>query len=123
MPIDPENPISKIAQENWGDQFKKPAAEPKATPGFDPCFGFGKAIELLKTGKKVRRLGWNGKGMYLYFVPENSYPAVTDIAKEEFGASVPYHAYIAMKTVQNKVVPWLASQTDILSDDWQIANT
>jgi len=58
--------------------------------------------------------------MFLYHVPANEYPAVTDIAKDEFGDKVPYGAYIAMKTAQNNVVPWLASQTDMLADDWEI---
>ena len=79
---------------------------------------FGQVLELLKQGKKVARRGWNGKGMFLYYVPANSYPACTEIAKEEFGATVEYEAYIAMKTVQGNVVPWLASQTDVLANDW-----
>lgn len=79
---------------------------------------FGQALELLKKGKKVARQGWNGKGMFLYYVPANSYPASTEIAKEEFGATVEYGAYIAMKTAQGNVVPWLASQTDVLANDW-----
>lgn len=81
---------------------------------------FGEAIEALKEGKKVQRTGWNGKGMFLYHVPAGSYPAVTDIGRETFGDTVPYGAYIAMKTAQNNVVPWLASQTDVLADDWEI---
>lgn len=81
---------------------------------------FSTALNLLKEGHAVQRSGWNGKGMYIYLVPANSYPAQTEIAKQEFGDMVPYGAYIAMKTAQNYVVPWLASQTDILSDDWDI---
>lgn len=83
---------------------------------------FGEAIEALKQGKKVARNGWNGKGMYLYYVPAASYPAMTDIAKAEWGENgmVPYGAYIAMKTAQGNVVPWLASQTDMLGEDWTI---
>lgn len=84
----------------------------------EPLYDFGAAIKFLKEGKKVSRTGWNGKGMYLYYVPANYYPAVTDIAKEEFGDMVPYGAYIAMKTTQGNVVPWLASQTDVLAEDW-----
>lgn len=68
---------------------------------------FGEAIEAMKVGLKVSRAGWNGKGMYLYHVAKNSYPAITEIAKKEFGESVPYGAYIAMKTAQGNVVPWL----------------
>lgn len=81
---------------------------------------FGQAIEALKQNKKVNRSGWNGKGMFLYYVPANNYPAVTEVAKKEFGETVEYGAYIAMKTAQNNVVPWLASQTDVLAEDWGI---
>jgi hypothetical protein len=83
-------------------------------------FGFGTALEELKAGSKVARSGWNGKGMFIYYVPAASYPAQTEIAKEHFGETVPYGAYIAMKTAQGNVVPWLASQTDVLADDWQV---
>ncbi len=84
---------------------------------------FGMATEAAKIlGLKVERLGWNGKGMFVYFVPENVYPAVTDVAKAEFGGNVPYGAYFAMKTAQGNVVPWLASQTDMAADDWRIVD-
>lgn len=82
---------------------------------------FGEALQALKEGKKVERAGWNGKGMFLYHVPAQSYPAITGIAKSHFGDTVPYGAYIAMKTAQENVVPWLASQTDILAEDWAIS--
>lgn len=93
---------------------------------------FGAAIKNLKQGHKVARAGWNGKGMFLYLVPANAYPAQTEIAKKYWGDQegvarndggvplVPYGAYIAMKTAQENVVPWLASQTDVLADDWEI---
>ena len=83
---------------------------------------FGLAIEAAKKGAKITRRGWNGKGMFLYYVPEGRYPARTDAAKSiaaEDG-KVDYGAYIAMKTAQGNVVPWLASQTDILADDWEV---
>lgn len=85
-------------------------------------FDFGEAIRRLKDGQSVAREGWNGKDMFLYLVPANSYPPNTDAAKEAFnGELVPYGAYIAMKTAQGNVVPWLASQTDMLEEDWMIA--
>lgn len=94
---------------------------------------FGQAIEVLKNGERVSRDGWNGKGMFLYLVPANSYPAQTDVAKfywagKETGTAengmplVPYGPYIAMKTAQENVVPWLASQTDVLAEDWDVVN-
>ena len=88
------------------------------------ALSFGHAIEALKAGKKVARAGWNGKGMFLYYVPANSYPASGNTLGTMVGVfpddMVPYGAYIAMKTAQNNVVPWLASQTDVLADDWQV---
>jgi hypothetical protein len=84
------------------------------------ALSFGHALEALKAGCSVARSGWNGKGMFLYFVPANSYPAQTDVAKKFIGETVPYGAYIAMKTAQGNVVPWLASQTDIVAEDWQV---
>lgn len=83
---------------------------------------FGAAIRSLKLGDKVAREGWNGKGMFLYYVPAASYPAQRNTNGTVVGMfpddMVPYGAYIAMKTAQNNVVPWLASQTDVLAEDW-----
>lgn len=79
---------------------------------------FSGILDYLKQGTRCARAGWNGKGMYVYYVPPNSYPAVTDVAKKEFGDTVPYRGYLAMKTVDNEVVPWVASQTDLLAEDW-----
>lgn len=81
---------------------------------------FSEALLAVKDGKKIARKGWNGAGQYVYHVPAASYAAQTDVAKEEFGEEVPYTAYLAIKTVQNTVAPWLASQTDLLADDWEV---
>ena len=85
---------------------------------------FGLAIEALKKGLKVARAGWNGKGMFLYYVPAAAYPAQRNTLGTMAGVfpddMVPYCAYIAMKTAQDNVVPWLASQTDMLAEDWRI---
>jgi hypothetical protein len=84
--------------------------------------GIGQAVKEMLDGKKVERAGWNGKGMFLYYVPPGEYPARTDVAKSVWGEDglVPYQAYIAMKTVQGTVVPWLCSQSDLLATDWQV---
>lgn len=85
---------------------------------------FGLAVEALKKGLKVARSGWNGKSMFLYYVPAAAYPAQRNSLGTMLGQfpddMVPYGAYIAMKTAQNNVVPWLASQTDVLATDWSI---
>lgn len=77
-------------------------------------------MNLLRQGKMLARRGWNGQGMYIYYVPAADYPAVTDIAKEQFGEMVPYGAYIAMKTANGNVVPWNPSQTCLLAGDWTL---
>lgn len=82
--------------------------------------GFDQALLAMKAGKTAARAGWNGKGMFLYRVPAGEYPAVTAAAKLVFGMTVPYGAYYAMKTAQGNVVPWLASQTDLDAEDWEI---
>lgn len=79
---------------------------------------FGEAVRLLKDGKKLSRIGWNGSDMYAYYVPANSYPAVTEIAKKEFGDIVPYKAYLALKTAQNDIATWTPSTSDCLAEDW-----
>lgn len=66
---------------------------------------FGKALEFLKAGKKVGRSGWNGKKMWIELqVPDNNSKMTLP--------------YIFMGTACGNLVPWLASQTDILADDW-----
>lgn len=83
---------------------------------------FSVALNALKRGMKVAREGWNGKGMFLYYVSEGRYPVKMDAARDiaDTDGMVEYGAYIAMKTAQGNVVPWLASQTDLLSYDWVI---
>jgi hypothetical protein len=67
---------------------------------------FGEALDHLKRGGFVARKGWNGKGMWLGLQRPEMHSKMT----------LPY---IYMKTADNQMVPWLASQTDMLSDDWE----
>lgn len=81
---------------------------------------FGLALSALKNGEKVTRTGWNGKGMFLYLVPGSSFevnraPLNTFLAP---GTIVNYRAHIDMKTADDQFVPWVASQSDLLADDW-----
>lgn len=82
---------------------------------------FGKALELIKAGKRVARSGWNGKGMFVFLVPGSTFmvnrPPLLGIYPE--GTEINYHAHIDMRTADGQVVPWLASQTDVLAEDWQ----
>ena len=90
---------------------------------------FGEAIEALKEGKFVARTGWNGKGMYLWYMKPAMVkaewckePHLKALA-EENGGEVECLGSIRMKTADNKVLTgWLASQTDMLSDDWVIVD-
>lgn len=66
---------------------------------------FGDAIRNLKLGNRVSRAGWNGKGMWLGL----------QVPDEHSKMGLPY---IFMSTVTGQLVPWLASQTDVLAEDW-----
>jgi hypothetical protein len=81
---------------------------------------FGEAILALKHGEKVARIGWNGKGMFVYLVPAASYPVQTGAAKSHFGegALVPYRPYLALKTTDEDVATWVPSVSDVLAEDW-----
>ena len=83
---------------------------------YKECDGmtFGIAVELLKKGFKVAREGWNGKGMYLFLSHGEDIQSCTCIHEKCVDV-------ICMKTAQDTVVfGWLASQTDMLSEDWVV---
>jgi hypothetical protein len=90
---------------------------------------FGQAIEALKQGKRIARQGWNGKNMFLFLLPVATVPtkAIYDpalkevIEKEVGGDTFEALGSIRMFTADKKILTgWLASQTDILSEDWVI---
>lgn len=83
---------------------------------------FGLALEELKLGKKVARDNWNGKGMFLFLVNGSTFKVnrapLLGIYPE--GTEINYRPHIDMKTVDGQIVPWVASQSDLLSEDWTI---
>ena len=90
---------------------------------------FGQAIEMLKSGELVQRVGWNGKGMFLVFVPatlncelREGTPYHAALNSENVGRNaVTINPHVDMYTAQGAMQPgWLASQTDMLADDWCI---
>ena len=82
---------------------------------------FGEAIKALKEGKKVARKGWNGKGMFLYLINGSEFQNVLKYGYGEYEHEPTITSSIAMKTAQNTIViGWLASQTDMLAEDWEI---
>lgn len=86
---------------------------------------FGWVLEgMQETGARYRRAGWNGKGMFIFLVPGS--PELTvDEGRPLAEAGVPvgtkfsYLPHIDMWTAQGDVVPWLASQADMLATDWE----
>ncbi len=81
-------------------------------------FNFGIAIENLKSGRKVARKGWNGRGIFIELQTPEANSKMT-------------HPYIFIDTTglqtenqdaPKNLVPWLASQTDMLSEDWQLVD-
>lgn len=67
---------------------------------------FGEALDELKNGSRVARNGWNGKGMFVEMqVPDEH--------------SKMRRPYLFMRPVDGDLVPWVASQTDLLAEDWQ----
>ena len=88
----------------------------------EPTMNFGSALQALKNGQKVAREGWNGKGMFLFLVPGSVFKVnrapLLGIYPE--GTEINYRPHIDMKTVDGEIVPWVASQTDVLAEDWVI---
>jgi len=90
------------------------------------------ALNALKEGLKVRRAGWNGKGMWIVLMPELNLPPfssqepgakVNDRTAKHIGGDTPLNCnpYIVIWTADQKWQPgWLASQADILAEDWEI---
>ena len=82
---------------------------------------FGRAVFAMKQGKKVARSGWNGAGMFAYYVSAGKYPAQMDLIKGEFKDNlVPYREYLALKTAQGDIATWSPSTSDALACDWLI---
>lgn len=83
---------------------------------------FGDAVRELKLGNKVARAGWNGKGMFLFLVQGSTFKVrrapLLGIYQE--GTEIRYCPHIDMRTVDGSIVPWLASQSDVLADDWEV---
>lgn len=97
---------------------------PKERDDSDIKFDFGIAIRKLKEGKKVARKGWNGSGMFVYYVPAASYPMQRNNNQTLKGIfpndMVPYQHYLALKTAQGTISTWAPSVSDSLADDWML---
>lgn len=92
-----------VMKDNWEVVDDDPKKVPADT------YSFGDAMNFLKGGKKVARRGWNGKNMFLFLATDIEFHTQGDLTLPA----------VVMKTADDRFcVGWLASQTDMLSDDW-----
>lgn len=78
------------------------------------CVDFGCALDALRDGARAARKGWNGKGMWVELcTPPGDFT-------DEYGDTYGRRPYLYMKAADNTLVPWVASQTDLLAEDWII---
>ena len=107
----PDYTFSNIACDDWvlADEQNCPEL------GGVNTFSFGEAIKYIKRGMKVARKGWNGKGMFLEYVDPYMNRQFQLIETNPAGTFLPW---IGIKTADNGFVPWIASQTDMLAEDW-----
>lgn len=85
----------------------EPASSETREVGTQRGFGFETALANLKQGRAVTRRGWNGAGQYIKM----------QVPDDNSKMSLPY---LYIRTVQGTLVPWLASQTDLLANDWTV---
>lgn len=86
---------------------------------------FSDALNHLKQGKRLTRLGWNGKDMFVFLVNGSNFavnrePLLSILGE---GTEVTYRPHLDMKAADGTIGVWLASQTDILAEDWAIVST
>jgi len=87
---------------------------------------FSTALTFIKEGRLLARKGWNGKNMYIFLITNwsdgdevgNSYDGDGNLYEGKV-----VKPFIAMKCADGEIVPWLASQTDILARDWLLADS
>lgn len=72
---------------------------------------FSSILDEIKAGKRAARSGWNGKGMWIALCPGVELP-------EAIADAVRFRPYLMIRCMDGSFVPWVASQTDILADDW-----
>jgi len=94
----------------------------RVTPQGERPLDFAGALTALKAGARVARRGWNGKDMFLYLVPGSTFHVSRKplLGIYPRGKRIQYRAHIDMVCADGKIVPWLASQTDLLEEDWVV---
>ena len=127
-----ENPSDEGYKVTYPDGYVSWCPKAQFEAAGRPCDGmtFGMAVEAMKRGAKVARHGWNGNGMWLC-VPlvdgPKEVPATGVWGRpnaeyaEQNGGTVKVAPYVTMKAADGSIVMgWLASQTDMLAEDWAV---
>lgn len=93
---------------------------------------FGEALAHARKGRKIARHGWNGKGMYVYVKPgriitldkwQTTMPSEKPTEAEKKKGYVVVNPHLDMMNAQGeRIIGWMASQTDMLTDDWYVVN-
>lgn len=117
-----ENPEDEGYLVRYSDSYE--SWSPKAV--FEEAYrqtdgmNFGLAIEAAKKGKKIARAGWNGKNMYVFLTEIAEFTTMADMS-EFSDQDVEVSDLLVLRTAQKTLQPgWLATQGDILADDWYI---
>lgn len=132
----PKDGDYEVFEDAEGNQYRI-SGKTLAAATKHPCneygtFDFGEAIRRLKAGQRVSRAGWNVRGTWVVLMPPLKLAAlssrepgakVNDRTAKHIGADTPLYSlpYLAMWTVDKWQPGWLASQADMLADDWQLA--
>lgn len=132
FPIE-DNPNVKGYLVKYSDGYISWSPEKQFEEAYRECdnMTFGLAIEALKKGFKVARKGWNGKGMFVYLtkwfvlqcdeLKSETHKNLESFLNKGGIDSVVFNGHIDMKAADNSIViGWIASQTDMLSEDWYI---
>ena len=81
---------------------------------------FGEAVNNVKNGHKIAREGWNGKGMFVIYVPEENID-LTEQQEKMFGVSnIILNEHFLIKNVNNTLSTWIPSINDCLAEDWYV---
>lgn len=124
-----ENPADEGYKVTYPDGYVSWCPKAQFEAAGRPCDGmtFGIAVEAMKRGAKVARKGWNGKGMYIWVIPGSTVSGCNQITDPHLAAidkaegEIRFLGSIRMRTATGDVLTgWLASQTDMLAEDWEI---
>ena len=120
-----ENPEDNGYLVEYSDGYQSWSPEKQFKDAYRECdnMTFGLAIEAMKHGLKVARSGWNGKGMFLFLAKDIEFTTKADLScVSELKGELTLPS-VVMKTADNHFcIGWLASQTDMLAEDWNIVD-